>query len=80
MIDVSLQADPLPAYQLRGLGLFELHAEEILDAYQGGGKWLVPSGTTPGLTYEVRVSTTRPERSAGASARASHVMVIARTT
>src|SRR5215216_4342062 len=58
----SVQAEPVPAYTLRGLGLFELHSEEILSSYQGGGRWLVPSGTTPGLTYEVRVSPIRPER------------------
>ncbi len=61
MATQSLQADPLPAYHLRGLGLFELYGEEMLDDYQGGGRWLVPSGTTPGLVYEVRVGR-RPER------------------
>ena|SRR5215217_5613628 len=54
--------EPQPPYVLRGLGLFELHADEILDNYEGGGRWLVPSGTTPGLTYEVRVSPMRPGR------------------
>ncbi len=51
-----------PGYVLRGLGLFELHGEEILDGYQGGGKWLVPSGTVSGRSYEVRAGV-RPERS-----------------
>ncbi len=50
-----------PGYVLRGLGLFELHADEILGSYQGGGKYLVPSGTTANGLYEVRVGT-RPER------------------
>jgi hypothetical protein len=31
----SVQAETLPAYHLRGLGLFELHAETILEGYQG---------------------------------------------
>ena len=51
-----------PAYVLRGLGLFELHGDEILDAYQGSGRWLVPSGTEAGKVYEVRVSPMRPSR------------------
>ncbi len=51
---------PEPGYVLRGLGLFELHADEILQGYQGGGRWLVPSGSANG-SYEVRVGT-RPER------------------
>ncbi len=50
-----------PGYVLRGLGLFELHREEILESYQGGGRWMVPSGTEPGKVYEVRVGS-RPER------------------
>ena len=37
-----------PAYVLRGLGLFELHRDEILAGYQGGGRWLVPSGSESG--------------------------------
>ena len=53
--------EPPPAYVLRGLGLYELHAEDILAAYQGAGRWLVPSGTTPGIVYEVRVGR-RPGR------------------
>jgi hypothetical protein len=51
-----------PAYVLRGLGLFELHAEDILKGYQGAGRYLVPSGSESGLVYEVRVSPMRPER------------------
>ena len=62
MATQSLQAEVLPAYHLRGLGLFELHSEDILEGYLGAGKYLVPSGTTPDLTYEVRVSPMRPER------------------
>ncbi len=50
-----------PAYVLRGLGLFELHRDEILDSYQGGGRYIVPSGTEANGLYEVRVGT-RPER------------------
>ena len=50
-----------PAYVLRGAGIFELHREEILRSYQGGGRWLVPSGTNAGKLYEVRVGS-RPGR------------------
>ncbi len=50
-----------PAYVLRGLGLFELRADEILGSYRGGGKYLVPSGTEANGMYEVRVGT-RPGR------------------
>ena|SRR5215218_7028498 len=50
-----------PAYVLRGLGLFELHRQDILESYQGGGRWIVPSGTESGRVYEVRVGV-RPER------------------
>ncbi len=50
-----------PGYVLRGLGLFELHADEILASYQGAGRYVVPSGTTANGLYEVRVGT-RPER------------------
>ncbi len=52
---------PENGYVLRGLGLFELHADEILQGYQGGGRWIVPSGTDAGNVYEVRTGT-RPER------------------
>jgi hypothetical protein len=56
--------EPQPGYVLRGIGLFELHRDEILAGYQGGGRWLVPSGTVRTRLYEVRVgSTRRPERS-----------------
>jgi hypothetical protein len=51
--------DPIPEYVLRGLGIFELRAEEILASYQGGGRWLVPSGTETNRLYEVRVGTRR---------------------
>ena len=53
-------ATPEPAYVLRGLGLFELHAGEILASYQGAGRFVVPSGTDA-VAYEVRVGV-RPER------------------
>jgi hypothetical protein len=53
--------EPTPDYVLRGLGIFELRAGEILASYQGGGKYLVPSGTAANTLYEVRVGT-RPER------------------
>jgi hypothetical protein len=52
---------PEPPYVLRGLGIFELRADEILASYQGGGRYIVPSGTTANGLYEVRVGT-RPER------------------
>ncbi len=50
-----------PGYALRGLGLYELHAGEILASYQGGGRYVVPSGSEAGNLYLVRVGT-RPER------------------
>ncbi len=52
---------PELAYVLRGLGLYELHADDILASYQGGGRYIVPSGTEANGLYEVRVGT-RPER------------------
>ncbi len=70
---------PEPGYVLRGLGLFELHADEILASYQGGGRWLVPSGTDAGRRYEVRTGT-RPERNTcecrgfGSHGHCSHVV------
>ena len=39
----------------------ELRGEEILISYQGGGRWLVPSGTAANGLYEVRAGV-RPER------------------
>ncbi|MDP9476665.1 MAG: hypothetical protein M3R38_13435 [Actinomycetota bacterium] len=50
-----------PGYVLRGLGLFELHADEILHSYRGAGRYVVPSGTEANGLFEVRVGT-RPER------------------
>ena len=50
-----------PGYVLRGLGIFELHHGAILTSYQGGGRYLVPSGTAAERLYEVRVGV-RPER------------------
>ncbi len=61
ILKVQHPSTPEPAYVLRGLGLFELHAGDILASYQGDGKYLVPSGTTANGLYEVRVGT-RPER------------------
>jgi hypothetical protein len=48
--------EPKPPYVLRGHGMFELYRDEL--QYLGGGRWLIPSGSKEGLTYEVRVSTT----------------------
>ncbi len=50
-----------PEYVLRGLGVVELRGDEILASYQGGGRWLVPSGTAANGRYEVRAGV-RPER------------------
>jgi hypothetical protein len=58
--EVQRPTTPEPAYVLRGLGLFELHAVEILASYRGAGRYLVPSGAGVGA-YEVRVGT-RPTR------------------
>ena len=55
-------AEPTPEYVLRGVGLFEIHRDEILSSYRGGGRWLIPSGTESAKVYEVRVGS-RPERS-----------------
>ena len=57
---VLRSATPEPAYVLRGLGLFELRRDEILQSYRGAGRFLVPSGTSA-VAYEVRVGV-RPER------------------
>ncbi len=56
---VQHPSTPEPAYVLRGLGLFELYAGEILASYGGGGKYLVPSGTEANGLYEVRVGVRR---------------------
>ncbi|MDP9480880.1 MAG: hypothetical protein M3R38_35320 [Actinomycetota bacterium] len=72
-----------PGYVLRGLGIFELRADEILQGYQGGGRWLVPSGTDAGNVYEVRTGT-RPERNRcecrgwAAHGHCSHVVAASR--
>ncbi len=68
-----------PAYVLRGLGLFELHSEEILSSYQGAGHWLVPSGTETSKLYEVRVGARR-ERERCELAPVTSTTVIAATT
>jgi hypothetical protein len=52
--------EPQPPYVLRGHSMFELYRDEL--TYMGGGRWLIPSGSESGKVYEVRVSTTRPER------------------
>lgn len=62
---------------MRGLGIFELHRDDILDSYQGGGRWLIPSGSDGDTLYEVRVGT-RPSAT-GASASASSITGIAPT-
>ncbi len=59
--EVQRPTTPEPAYVLRGLGLFELRADEILASYRGGGRYVVPSGSEAGNLYLVRVGT-RPER------------------
>ncbi len=51
-----------PDFVLRGLGLVAVASEEILTSYQGGGRWLVPSGSDADRSYEVRTGT-RPKRS-----------------
>ncbi len=60
MIDATIPKVQHPStpepYVLRGLGLYEIHRDEILQGYQGGGRWIVPSGTANG-SYEVRVGT-----------------------
>lgn len=52
-------AEPTPEYVLRGLGIFEIHRDEILSSYRGGGRWLIPSATEPSKVYEVRVGVRR---------------------
>ncbi len=61
MATVSVQREALPAYVLRGLGLYEVHQETLLGNYQGAGRWLVPSGTYTRRVYEVRAGS-RPAR------------------
>ncbi len=61
MVEVSLQREALPAYVLRGLGLYEVHQDEIFGNYQGAGRWLIPSGTESAKLYEVRAGS-RPDR------------------
>ncbi len=56
------QDQRIPDYVLRGLGIAAIAQDLILDSYQGGGRWLVPSGSDPGRRYEVRVGT-RSKRS-----------------
>lgn len=56
------ESTPQPGYVLRGLGLFELHQDVILEGYQGAGRWLIPSGTVADRLYGVRAYA-RPDRS-----------------
>ncbi len=70
-----------PAYVLRGLGLFELHADDILASYRGGGKYLVPSGTAANGLYEVRVGVRRNRcecRGFASHGHCSHVVAAGR--
>ncbi|MDP9479366.1 MAG: hypothetical protein M3R38_27445 [Actinomycetota bacterium] len=70
-----------PAYVLRGLGLFELHADEILQGYQGGGRYVVPSGTATNGLYEVRVGVRRNRcecRGWASHGHCSHVVAASR--
>ncbi len=70
-----------PAYALRGLGLYELHADDILASYQGGGKYLVPSGTETNGLYEVRVGVRRNRcecRGFASHKHCSHVVAASR--
>ncbi|MDP9476311.1 MAG: hypothetical protein M3R38_11645 [Actinomycetota bacterium] len=59
--DGQPESKRIPEYHLRGLGIVTISAEEILESYKGGGRYLVPSGTNPDQHYEVRVGT-RPGR------------------
>ncbi|PLS85839.1 MAG: hypothetical protein CYG60_10415 [Actinobacteria bacterium] len=59
--DGQPESKRIPEYHLRGLGILTISAQEILESYRGGGHWLVPSGTDPSKSYEVRVGT-RPDR------------------
>ena len=89
MIDATIPkvqhpTTPEPGYVLRGLGLFELHAGEILRSYYGGGRFLVPSGTAA-VAYEVRVGTllarNRCEcRGFGSHGHCSHVVAAQRVS
>ncbi len=72
---------PEPAYVLRGLGLYELHADDILASYQGGGRYLVPSGTDAGNVYEVRIGVRRNRcecRGFASHGHCSHVVAAGR--
>ena len=52
--------EPTPEFILRGRGLFATYRDEL--CYLGGGSWLVPSGSTSGKAYVVRVGVARPDR------------------
>jgi hypothetical protein len=72
-----------PEYVLRGLGIVAVAQDLILASYQGGGRYIVPSGTTANVLYEVRVGT-RPERNRcecrgfGSHGHCSHVVAASR--
>ncbi len=73
--------EPTPAYVLRGLGIYELRADEILDSYQGGGRYIVPSGTEANGLYEVRVGVRRNRcecRGFASHKHCSHVVAASR--
>ncbi|MDP9480445.1 MAG: hypothetical protein M3R38_33090 [Actinomycetota bacterium] len=73
--------EPTPAYVLRGLGIYELHADKILASYQGGGRYLVPSGTEANGLYEVRVGVRRNRcecRGFASHGHCSHVVAAGR--
>ncbi len=73
----------MPDYVLRGLGIVAVAQDLILGSYQGGGRWLVPSGSDPDTRYEVRVGT-RPKRNRcecrgfGSHGYCSHVVAASR--
>ncbi len=72
---------PEPAYVLRGLGIFELRADDILASYQGAGRYIVPSGTTANGLYEVRVGVRRNRcecRGWASHGHCSHVVAASR--
>ncbi|MDP9478427.1 MAG: SWIM zinc finger family protein, partial [Actinomycetota bacterium] len=77
------QDQRIPDYVLRGLGIVAVAQDLILDSYQGGGRWLVPSGSDPGRHYEVRVGS-HPKRNRcecrgfGSHGYCSHVVAASR--
>jgi hypothetical protein len=59
LADSRHETQSTPEYVLRGHGLFELYRDEVLAGYQGGGKWLIPSGGESGKVFETRPGTRR---------------------